>query len=159
MVERSKSSIIVSWQIDTHGGSVITGYRLYQTNVTTGGEYLVYDGARIPTVTSTKVEDVVAGHSYKYRVKALNRVGESEYSDFSETIVAAYKSARPDQPRFISASSTSITLEFDKIEDDGGATISHYNLYVSEHLADTFARVSTYDGFSLMWTIDQADES
>lgn len=83
LVERSKTNIIVSWQIDTHGGSVITGYKLYQTNVTTGGEYLVYDGSRIPTVTSTRIVDVVAGDSYKYRVKALNRVGESEYSEFS----------------------------------------------------------------------------
>lgn len=159
LVERSKSSIIVSWQIDTHGGSVITGYKLYQTNVTTGGEYLVYDGERIPTVTSTKIMDVFAGHSYKYRVKALNRVGESEYSDFSETIVAAYKPGRPDQPRFISATSTTITLEFDKVEDNGGATVSHYNLYYSEHLAETFSNVQMYDGFSLIWTIEQADES
>lgn len=153
LVERSKTNIIVSWQIDTHGGSVITGYKLYQTNVTAGGECLVYDGSRIPTVTSTRIVDVVPGNSYKYRVKALNRVGESELSAFSDTIVAAWKPSRPEQPRFVTATSTSITLDFDKVEDNGGATVSHYNLYFSEHLADDYQLVQLYDGFSLEYTI------
>ncbi len=61
----------------SNGGSVITGYKLYQTNVTTGGEFVVYDGTNIPTVTSANIYFVLAGHSYKYRVIAINRVGES----------------------------------------------------------------------------------
>lgn len=48
----TSSSITVAWVLDSDGGTPITGYRLYQTNVTTGGVYLVYDGANIPTVSS-----------------------------------------------------------------------------------------------------------
>jgi hypothetical protein len=83
----------------------------------------------------------------------LNRVGESELSAFSDTIVAAWKPSRPEQPRFVTATSTSITLDFDKVEDNGGATVSHYNLYFSEHLADDYQLVQLYDGFSLEYTI------
>jgi len=52
LIEATQHSITLEWSIDTDGGSVITGYKLYQTNVTTGGEYIVYDGSHIPTVTS-----------------------------------------------------------------------------------------------------------
>lgn len=44
MVSQTKSEIVVEWTLTSDGGSVITGYKLYQTNVTTGGEFLVYDG-------------------------------------------------------------------------------------------------------------------
>lgn len=77
LVEATQSSITVEWSIDSDGDSVITGYKLYQTNVTAGGEYLIYDGRRIPTVTSHQITQVEAGHSYKYRVVAINRVGQS----------------------------------------------------------------------------------
>jgi hypothetical protein len=55
--------------------SLMSPYHLYQTNITTGGENLVYDGFHIPTVTSTQILQVVGGHLYKYRVVAYNRVG------------------------------------------------------------------------------------
>ena len=77
------------------GGSIITGYQLYQTNVTTGGEFLAYDGRNIPTVTSAKLTKLQAGHSYKYRVVAINRVGVSDKSPFSDVIYAASIPSKP----------------------------------------------------------------
>jgi hypothetical protein len=121
--------------------------------VTTGGEFLVYDGSRIPTVSSTQILNVIPGHSYKYRVLAINRVGESELSSFSETIVAAYKPDRPDQPRFVQATSDSMTLEFDKVEENGGTTIAFYKLYISDTQADDYEEIASYDGYSLVYTI------
>jgi hypothetical protein len=93
---QSKNQIELEWTLTSNGGSVITGYKLYQTNVTRGGEYLVYDGAQIPTVTAVRLRELVGGRSYKYRVLALNRVGESDLSPFSQVIVAASVPARPD---------------------------------------------------------------
>lgn len=77
LVNATRDLIELEWVIDTDGGSVITGYQLYQTNVTEGGESIIYDGSHIPTVTSHQITQVVSGHSYKFRVIALNRVGES----------------------------------------------------------------------------------
>lgn len=80
----------------SNGGSVVSGYKLYQTNVTTGGEFLVYDGTNIPTVTQVTISKVVASLSYKYRVVAINRVGTSDYSPFSLVIVASKVPKKPD---------------------------------------------------------------
>jgi hypothetical protein len=112
--------------------------------VTTGGVFLVYDGTNIPHVTSTKITQVIGGHSYKYHVVAINRVGESEESSFSLTIVAASVPGRPEIPRFVSSTSTSITLEFDKVQDNGGSPISEYVLYVDE--GSGFVAITDYNG-------------
>jgi hypothetical protein len=52
--------------------------------VRTGTEALVYDGAGIPTVTSTRVEGLEEGEFYQYRVSAINRVGEGAKSPLSD---------------------------------------------------------------------------
>lgn len=75
---------------------------------------------------------MIGGHSFKYHVVAMNRVGESAVSPFSETIVAASVPGRPEIPRYVSSTSDSITLEFDKVEDNGGSPISSYVLYVDK---------------------------
>ena len=50
------------------------------------------------------------GHEFRYRVTAINRVGESEKSPFSEVIVAATVPGRPEPPVFLQATSTVVTL-------------------------------------------------
>jgi hypothetical protein len=64
--------------------------------MTSGGEFLIYDGSYIPTVTSTSTTKVTGGHSFKYRVLAINRVGDSKLSPFSAVIVASSVPGRPD---------------------------------------------------------------
>lgn len=100
----------MSWQLNSDGGSVITGYRLYQTNVTTGGEHLVYDGSSIPTVTSFMATGLTSGHRYQFRASAINRVEEGTKSPLSDVIIAATVPTRPEAPSFVSATSTSITI-------------------------------------------------
>lgn len=78
LVSQAKDAITISWSLDSNGGSPVTGYYLYQRNVTTGGSSLVYDGSAIPTVTSAKISAVEAGYEYAYTVVAINRVGESD---------------------------------------------------------------------------------
>ena len=109
-LQSKEAEITVGWQLTSNGGSVITGYRLYQTNVTDGGESLIYDGRNIPTVTSTKIRNLIAGHQYMYRITGINRVGEGLKSPFSKVIMAASVPGRPLPPIFLSATSNSITL-------------------------------------------------
>ena len=52
------------WNLTSDGGSPLTGYKLYQTNITTGGESVIYDGSNIPTVSSHKVAGLTAGFEY-----------------------------------------------------------------------------------------------
>jgi len=73
-------------------------------------------------------------------------------------IVAASVPSRPQQPWFVSATSSQITLAFSKVNDNGGAAISSYVLYYSESLAESYNPVTSYNGVSLEWTITQTSE-
>jgi hypothetical protein len=104
LVSTSQTSITVQWSLSNDGGSPLTGYKLYQTNTTTGGESVIYDGSNIPTVSSHRIARLISGDSYQYRVTAINRVGEGPFSPFTDVIIAATVPSRPETPVFISAS-------------------------------------------------------
>jgi len=72
-------------------------------------------------------------------------------------VYAASEPSRPEPPRYVSSTSTSITLEFDKVEENGGAEISSYKLYTNLTNDGVFVEVTSYDMQSLIWTINAAD--
>lgn len=136
------------------GGSPVLGYLLYQLNVTTGGEFVVYNGSSIPTITSFMSSGLYPGHFYQYRSRALNRVGLGDYSGYSPKIMAADKPGRPDMPWYISSSATTITLGWQDVADNGGTAITTYNIYADtgDLTDDTFNLIaSTPD---LKYTLD-----
>ena len=103
--------------------------------------------------------EVEPGHQYKFRVIAVNRVGDSAYSPFSDIIMAASEPGRIDQPWYVASTSFSMSLAFDKVSDDGGSPVSYYNLYVDKDTGSGYELITSYNGKSLEWTVDQADES
>ena len=120
---------------------------------------MVYDGTRVPTISSVQISQIEPGHSYKYRFQAANRVGLSTLSPFSGVIVASSVPARPNQPRQLSTTSTSITLQFDPVEDNGGSPVSHYALYVDLGTTQSpdYQAVVGYNGVSFTWTVQQSE--
>jgi predicted phage tail protein len=122
---------------------------------------MVYDGSRIPTVTSFQTVKVQSGDAYKFRVLAINRVGASALSAFSDVIFAATTPDRPNQPHFVSATSSSITLQFDKVANEGGVPVTNYILYIDrgDLQAMDFQPITSYDGRSLIVTVTMAAES
>ena len=88
----------------------------------------------------------------------MNRVGSSEESPFSQTIVAATVPGRPSLPKYLRSTSTSITLMFEKVADNGGAPISSYKLYIDKDTGQ-YVPLTSYNGQSLEWTIQASDES
>ena len=144
-VSSSKSAITIQWSLTSNGGSPVLGYKLYQKNMTTGGEFLVYDGSNIPTVSSYTATGLIAGNSYAFRASAINRVGEGPLSPYSISIKAANAPGKPHTPTYVSSSSTTITITWQDNEDNGGSVITAYNIYLdSGSLAsDTFTFVDS----------------
>ena len=132
MEASTSSTITVSWQLASDGGSPLTGYKLYQTNVTTGGVFLVYDGTNIPTVSSHKVKNLTPGHLYAYQVSALNRVGEGDKSPISNDFYSAKLPGRPEAPEVEFTESTRIGLILTSLSNNGGSSITGYKIYVDD---------------------------
>jgi len=64
LVSTTSHSITMKWALSSDGGSPLTGYKLYQTNTTSGGESVIYDGTNIPTVSSHEIQGLTSGHEY-----------------------------------------------------------------------------------------------
>ena len=124
----SDTQIDLTWDAPSDGGSAITGYDL---------EYSV-DGS-IPwmdlTTSATTIAfsdntDLTAGTTRHYRVAAINNVGTGAYSDE----VSATTHDVPDAPTNLMAavvSETQIDLSWDAPSEDGGSTITGYDLEYS----------------------------
>lgn len=61
----------------------------------------------------------------------------------------------------VSATSSSITLEFDKVENNGGSPVTNYVLYVDHgtETAHDFKSIDSYNGVALEWTVTMLEET
>lgn len=77
--------------------------------------------------TEVQVTGLVKRSSYRFRYRAINKVGISGWSP--ETfLVPSVAPAAPPQPIYVSSDDTKISLKFDRSPDDGGAIITDYEL-------------------------------
>ncbi len=76
-------SISIAWSPPTEtGGSSITGYKVYMNDFKSDKITLIYDGSSAPSVLSLTQSGLSTGSKYRFAVSAVNRVGESDKSDF-----------------------------------------------------------------------------
>lgn len=66
-------------------------------------------------------------------------------------MISAQRPARGEIPRFISATSSSITLGFTPTIDNGGSVVTTYKVYATEATSDgasseTYVAIGSYDG-------------
>src|SRR5439155_7778250 len=72
------SSVTLSWQAPaSDGGSTITGYKIYRSSSSGTEGYLVTVG----NVTSYNKTGLASGHTYFYKITAVNSIGTSPVSN------------------------------------------------------------------------------
>ncbi|KAM3957310.1 projectin protein bent isoform 8-T9 [Aphomia sociella] len=118
----------VKWQKpDDWKGSDITGYTLEKMDMDTGN--WVPCGETGPDPTEFQVKGLTPNHKYKFRVRAVNKEGESEPLETDGFIVAKNPYGEPDppgKPEFKDWSKDHVDLKWDKPANDGGAPITAY---------------------------------
>ena len=89
------NSISVAWnEPASDGGSPISGYRLYMNDILEDDVFrLVFDGANYPSTLTYTTAGLIAGRYYRFKVSALNRIGESEVSSEATFLAADFPSA------------------------------------------------------------------
>ncbi len=108
------------------GGSLITNYNIYR-GTTSGGETRL---KTVSNVLSYTDDDVINNQTYYYQVSAENSAGEGEMSDEKfATLIPGI--TVPSAPQDLEATPNDgyVSLEWFPPRDDGGSTISNYNLY------------------------------
>jgi len=152
-VSASKQSITVTWTLTSDGGSPVLGYLLYRLDKDFGGTQLIYDGSQRPSISSFKDENVVTGRKYTYIVQAINRIGNSANSPESLIFIPSEKPGKSFAPLFVTSTSSTISLAFEPILDDGGLPITKYELHRDEGNND-FSNDIKYDLTTLYFILD-----
>jgi fibronectin type 3 domain-containing protein len=120
------SIVSLFWDSNGDGNSSITGYRVYRSNASDG----VYSLIASPVFWYYNDTDVINGHTYWYKVSAVNAIGESANS----SAISAMPLSVPDAPTGLIAvpGDTQVSLSWSTPADDGGQPIDYYVIYQYE---------------------------
>ncbi len=146
-----RTSINLSWTAPTNtGGAAITGYQIEVSNTGTANTWTNLVANTQSTTTTYAHTGLSAGVTRHYRVRAINSVGPGAVSSTSSATTDTPNATVPDAPSQLTATAagrTSINLLWTAPSDNGGATITGYQIEVSNagawsELATT--RATTY---------------
>lgn len=122
----TKESALVSWSPPKDdGGSDISHYVVEKKDIETGRWIMAGESA----TPNLRVEKLIEGHEYQFRVKAVNREGDSEYLQDRDSIIAKNPfdpASKPPAPNVVDYDAHHVDLEIKPPRNDGGAPISEY---------------------------------
>lgn len=137
----------VSWHKPADsGGSDITGYILEKMDMDTGR--WVPAGECGPDEDSFTFKGLTPKKNYKFRVKAVNKEGESDPLETTDTICARNpydEPGKPSKPVIDDYDNQSVTLKWEKPEKDGGRPITHYTIEMRDKFSPDWVEVAKTD--------------
>jgi hypothetical protein len=123
-----------------------------------GGDYVSLIGGKYDVLLTTMLvtEGIVKGREYRFKYRCKNVNGWGEFSDVTY-IKAAVSPGTPRAPKLLSATDTTMTLEFYKPEDTGGTEVKQFKLYINDgnDQNDPTILVSSYTSNNLVHTLDK----
>lgn len=139
--------ITVSWKPpDDAGGTDITGYVLERMDEETGR--WIPAGEVGPDEHKFTFKNLTPNKKYKFRVKAVNKEGESEPLETTDPILAKNpydEPAKPGKPVIDDYDNVSVTLKWDRPESDGGRPITHYLIEMKDKFSPDWTQVAKTD--------------
>merc|ERR1712178_68575 len=120
-------SMVVSWEAPaSDGGSKVEGYLLERKETNA----IIW--TKVNTIpmqkTEFRVANLIEGLEYQFRVRAVNSVGESNYSELSKQKKAFNSVSAPTPPEVTSVLPDQVTMIWKAPRDDGGAPIIAYDV-------------------------------
>ena len=143
-----KDNCMVNWKPPSdNGGSEILGYIIEEQNVESGGNWSTVAEAGASD-TKAKITGLKPGGKYRYRVKAINKLGQSLPCDMNGNEIIAKdpwtEPGPPGKPNILDWGKTHADLSWKVPEKDGGAKITHYVLEAKENNMKDFIAYKTY---------------
>lgn len=129
------------------GGCDITGYVLEKMDEETGR--WIPAGECGPNDDSFTFKGLTPKKKYKFRVKAVNKEGESEPLETLEGIVARNpydEPSRPGKPEIFDYDNMSVSLKWKKPDSDGGRPITHYSIEMKDKFSPDWVEVAKTEG-------------
>lgn len=130
----NENQIVVGWTPESStGGAPITGYEIWHNQGSITDTFYPYATVGPSTYTSTIAGPGVIspGDSYKVKIVAKNRVGDSDFSA-ETTIYAATIPDPPNAPTRVIGTNTQTTIDLEWVQppnSNGGSGITDYEIW------------------------------
>lgn len=127
------SQIVVNYgtTLPSNNGAPIVSLEL-QMDDGYGGDFVTVTGNPIDNIDTNRViTPVTKGLTYRFRYRAKNANGWSDFSDIAH-IKAAVQPGQSPAPVLDSATATTLDLSFSPPSDNGGSPIISYSLYIND---------------------------
>ncbi len=143
-----RTQINLSWTAPSNnGGAAITGYRI-ETSTNAGTTWSEQEDDTESTATAYEHTGLTPGTTYHYRVFAINSAGTGNPSNVDNATTAG-TATQPDAPTGLSATAsgrTAISLSWTAPSDDGGATITGYQIELSTNAGSNWSDLMANTG-------------
>ena len=129
------------------GGTPIEEYLIEKMDVETGRWVKCKHVG--PGETSAKIDGLIEGKRYKFRVKAINKEGESDPLENDTAILAKNPfeaASSPGKPDIVDYDNERVDLKWKAPESDGGRPITAYIIEAREKGTDWVTVLTTPDG-------------
>lgn len=121
-----KNGCTLNWkEPDDDGGAEIIHYVVEKRDVKTRRWTFAGEAA----TTTMEIDDLTPGHEYKFRVKAVNKYGESDPLETTQPIIAKDPfdiAGKPGTPEIVDWDKEYVHLQWNPPLDNGGAVIEKY---------------------------------
>ena len=141
---RSATSLLASWSEPDDNGETITGYDLQYRETDTSDWTQVSD----QTGTSYTITGLSLETEYEVQVRATNSVGDSGWSSSETATTTSTVPYTPDAPTVTVRSATSLLVSWTAPSDDGGETVTGYDLQYRETGTSDWTQVDDQTGMS-----------
>ncbi|XP_021713429.1 twitchin isoform X5 [Aedes aegypti] len=126
--EITANGAILEWRApEDDGGLPIDNYIIEKLDEAKGT--WVYAGDSGSSKCQAEIDGLIEGHSYKFRVRAQNKMGKSEPLSMANAVVAKNPFRAPQRPENLTITDYDkdyVELEWKAPENDGGAPITGY---------------------------------
>jgi len=124
--ERATSCTVTYQPPRWDGGAPITGYILERRTPGPDSEWIRVNNTPVTDLHYT-IYNLTADTQYEFRVAAVNKIEEGNFSDISSLITTPVgKPDKPGRPEVIEVIGTSVRLQWRAPHSNGGAAITHY---------------------------------
>lgn len=133
MTSSDKEHITIEWSEEYDGGMPITEFRIYwDQGSATVVNFIASTPFTVayPLLTYTKSTQIQDGVFYRFKVSAVNFIGESALSASSPSIIASAVSSEPLLLEQVEATQTSIELSWNPPLDNRGSPVTAYHVYM-----------------------------
>ncbi|KXJ80778.1 hypothetical protein RP20_CCG023458 [Aedes albopictus] len=148
VAEITANGAILEWRApEDDGGLPIDNYIIEKLDEAKGT--WVYAGDSGSSKCKAEIDGLIEGHSYKFRVRAQNKMGKSEPLSMANSVVAKNPFRTPQRPENLTITDYDkdyVELEWKAPENDGGAPITGYVVEKLSKYSGDWEKCAEVDG-------------